>query len=99
MTDTALNKGQVAAGASTTRYYLSADTAKGSGDILLTGGRPVPALSVGATSTGKAPVTIPKGPAAGTYYLLACADDTGLVPEIDETNNCIASDSRVEVFP
>ena len=98
--DMVLNQGNVAAGASTTRYYLSTNTVKEGGDILLTGIRAVPALQSGAISSGKAMlVTIPKGTAAGTYYLLACADDTGLVPETDEANNCIASDSTVEVFP
>jgi subtilase family serine protease len=97
--DMVQNQGNVAAGASTTRYYLSTNSVKEGGDILLTGSRAVPALPAGATSTGKATVKIPAGAAAGTYYLLACPDDTGLVPETDEANNCMASDSTVEVFP
>jgi subtilase family serine protease len=97
--DMVQNQGNVVAGASTTRYYLSTDTTRGSGDILLTGSRTVPVLPVGATSKGTVTVKIPAGAAARTYYLLACADDMGVVPETDETNNCIASDSTVEVFP
>jgi len=33
----------------------------------------------------------------GTFYLLACADDTNLVPETNETNNCSASAVRIQV--
>jgi subtilase family serine protease len=98
--DMVQNQGNVVAGASTTRYYLSTNSVKEGGDILLTGIRAVPALQAGAMSTGKVlVVTIPKGTAAGTYYLLACADDTAMVPETDEANNCIASNGTVEVFP
>ena len=42
-------------------------------------------------------VTIPTATAPGTYYLLACADDLGVVAEADETNNCAASTSTVIV--
>jgi subtilase family serine protease len=42
-------------------------------------------------------VTIPGNTPLGTYYLLACADDTLLVTESDETNNCIASTSTIQV--
>jgi hypothetical protein len=35
----------------------------------------------------------------GNYYLLACADDTGLVPETSESNNCAASSSKIQVGP
>jgi hypothetical protein len=46
-------------------------------------------------------VTVPTTTTLGTYYLLACADDTGIltVPESDETNNCIASGTVVEITP
>ena len=96
-TDTAQNKGKVDTGSSTTRYYLSADKIKGGGDTLLTGTRSLPALLPEATSTGTMDVTIPSGLAAGAYYLLACADDLKKVPEGNETNNCIASTSTVQI--
>jgi hypothetical protein len=35
--------------------------------------------------------------AVGTYYLIACADNAGNVTEIDETNNCLPSDTTVQV--
>jgi hypothetical protein len=97
VTDTVQNNGSVGAGASTTRYYLSLDTTKSGGDVLLTGTRAVPALAAGATSTGTVTVTVPGATALGTYFLLACADDTGLVAESNEGNNCIASATTVQV--
>jgi hypothetical protein len=97
VTDTVKNQGSNKAGASATRYYLSLDTAKGTGDILLTGYRSVAALVAGATSTGKVNVTVPTTAALGTYYLLACADEREVVAESNEANNCIASGTQVQV--
>src|SRR5206468_2078794 len=84
--------------ASTTRYYLSSDPQKSGGDALLTGSRSVPALAAGGESEGKAiTLTIPSTMPIGTYYLLACADDTAVVIEVEEGNNCIASPTPVQV--
>jgi subtilase family serine protease len=96
VTDTVKNQGNTDAGPSITRYYLSGDTIKGTADILLEGSRSVPALAAGISSMGTTSVKIPSG-IAGAYYLLACADDTNVVAESDETNNCIASTSRVQI--
>lgn len=96
-TDTVTNRGAVASGASTTRYYLSVDQQKASGDKLLSGSRSVPSLAAGATSTNTVSVTVPTSTALGTYYLIACADDTTMVAEVSETNNCLASASQVQV--
>jgi len=90
VTDTVQNIGSVAAAASTTRYYLSTTTSK-SGAHLLNGSRAVPSLDAGAISSGSRTVTVSAGTAAGTYFLLACADDTLVVPETTESNNCKAS--------
>ena len=97
MTDTVLNQGAVAAGASTTRYYLSADQLKDGSDRLLTGARAVPALGPSATSTGTVSVTVATNMALGTYYLIACADNTTTVTESNETNNCRASVTTIQV--
>jgi subtilase family serine protease len=97
VTDTAKNQGTVTAGASTVRYYLSLDAQKNGGDVLLTGSRAVSSMTAARTSSGNANVTIPAGTAAGSYYLLACADDLAAVPEVDETNNCRASTGVVAV--
>ena len=42
-------------------------------------------------------MTVPAGTAANTYFLLACADDTGTVGESNEGNNCRASTTTVQV--
>jgi hypothetical protein len=97
VTDTAKNAGEVAAGASTTRYYLSTSTSRKQSAILLNGRRSVSALKAGASSTKKATVTIPSGTAPGAYYLLACTDDLAQVAESDEENNCVASSTQVTV--
>jgi subtilisin family serine protease len=97
VTDTALNQGAAPAAASTTRYYLSADTLRNGGDKLLVGSRAVPALAPGATSTGTVSVQVPNGTSRATYFLLACADDKKYVSESNEVNNCRASAGTVRV--
>ena len=98
MSDTVQNFGSVAAGASTTRYYLSRDTAKGAGDILLAGSRAVGALGASATSNGAIAVTVPASAATGAYRLLACADDVNAVKEVNEGNNCAVA-GQISVTP
>src|SRR5215471_17458327 len=99
ITDTAQNRGAVASGSSTTRYYLSLDSAKSTGDTLLTGSRTVPALAAGASHAGTVTVTIPAATPPSTYFLLACADGANAVVETDETNNCKSSSTTVTVTP
>src|SRR5205814_2038540 len=96
VTDTVQNNGSAAAAASTTRYYLSTTGSK-SGARQLNGSRAVPSLAPSATSSGTVTVTVSAGTAAGTYFLLACADDTLLVPESNENNSCKASATQVTV--
>ena len=91
VSDTVQNIGSAAAAASTTRYYLSITTSKNASSILLTGSRSVPSLASAATSSGNASVTVPSTLPSGRYFLLACSDDTKLVSETNETNNCKAS--------
>ncbi len=86
VTDTVKNQGGGAAGASTSRFYLSANGALDPGDVEL-GLRAVPALAAGASHTASTPLTIPAGTVAGAYYLLARADADSVVPETQETNN------------
>lgn len=54
-------------------------------------------VAAGATSSGTVTVTVPSNMALGTYYLIACADNTTTVTESDETNNCRASATTVQV--
>jgi subtilase family serine protease len=83
----------------TTRYYLSTDSVRSTGDTRLTGSRAVPILAASAVSSGSASVTVPSTMLPGTYVLLACADDTAAVTEASEANNCRASGTAVVVAP
>lgn len=89
--------------ASTTRFYLSPDSAASLAerrtdaaadprtslrDILMGGARDVPALAARAPSQGETQVTVPIGTRPGVYHLLACADDRGAVRESREGDNC-----------
>jgi hypothetical protein len=68
---------------------------KNAGDVLLMGTRAVVALDPSASSSASRLVTVPLATPIGTYYLLACADDTGKVTENDNANNCRSSATRV----
>jgi len=87
VSDTVKNQGGGAGGASTTRFYLSANTTLDAADVALTGGRAVPALAAGATNTGTTTLTIPSATETGSYYLFAKADADSVVAETQETNN------------
>jgi subtilase family serine protease len=85
VSDSVKNVGAAEAGASTIRFYLSTNALLDAEDQLL-GGRSVPALAAGATSTGTTPITIPLG-ISGACYVFAVADGTSVVAEASETNN------------
>jgi hypothetical protein len=97
VTDTVRNQGDAAAGPSTTRYYLSTDTARDASDARFTGERLVPGLAPGAVDTGTITITMPLSPVSGTYRLLACADDRNRVVEAGGKNNCRAATTTVVV--
>jgi hypothetical protein len=97
---TVLNQGNGGAPSSSrVRYYLSPDAVRDPLDWPLTGNRLVPALAAGAQSVGTTTVTIPDRVPPATYFLLACADDTRLVAEGAEGNNCRASTTQIRVNP
>jgi subtilase family serine protease len=91
VTDSVRNGGAIATTTTSTRYYFSTDAMKNTDDVLLSGTRGISSLAIGATSTGSRSVTAPPNLVAGTYYLLACADDTNAAVESREDNNCIVS--------
>lgn len=97
VSDEAINQGAGAAGASVTRYYLSSVASAVPKGTLLSGTRAVPALAAGVSSSGTATVTVSPYFLPGSYYLLACADDSRYVIESNETNNCVASATMVKV--
>ncbi len=90
VTDTTKNQGSGAVHASMTRFYLSANASLDATDTPLTGGRLVPALGAGASSTGTTVVTLPVGLTAGSYYIIASADADTVILETLETNNARA---------
>ena len=100
MTDTTRNDGSASTGGSTTtRFYLSTDQVRNSGDLSMSGVRTVTTLAVGTQSAGSVTVTVPTGAAFGTsYFVLACADDNDTVDEINEGNNCLASAGSVQIL-
>jgi hypothetical protein len=99
VTDTAKNTGTAKARNSVTRYYLSLDAVKGSGDTLLTGSRAIPGLAPAAQSRSTVTLTIPSTTPLKAYYLLACADDTEIMAESEEGNNCKASATKMTIKP
>jgi hypothetical protein len=72
---------------------------KDSGDLLLSGARPVPSLAPGGSSTGSKAVTVPTSVPSGTYRLLPCADDLKKITELGETNNCLAAATAILIRP
>jgi subtilase family serine protease len=82
---TVKNLGAEVAPASTTRFYLSANTAFDAGDTLL-GERAVPALAMNVSNAGAATVTLPSG-VTGRFYILAVADGVFAIAESTESNN------------
>lgn len=91
------NIGTLAANASTTRLYLSADGVFNAGDRAV-GDVAVPTLAPLAVSESVPTVTIPGDVAAGTYSLIACADAGGVVPENYEyLNNCRTASGTITI--
>ena len=86
VSETTSNAGSGVAGASTTAFYLSSNFTLDGGDIKLSPLRSLPALSPGQASTATTALTVPMV-AAGLWYVLANADDSGSVVETQETNN------------
>jgi mannan endo-1,4-beta-mannosidase len=88
ITDTT-KKGGCAAGASTTRFYLS-NNSSGSGGIQIGSGRAVPAFTSNPgtqTNSGSISGTIPSGGCTGSCYITAIADADGAISETNESNN------------
>ncbi len=87
VTETTTNVGSMAAVNSMTRYYLSTSASKG-GTLL--GGRWAGTLNAGAGSTATTSVKLPAS-MGGSYYLVACANDTSTVVDKNTANNCVST--------
>ena len=90
VTDTTKNQGPGTAGASSTGFYLSANTSVGTDDKFI-GSRSLGGLASNGTSTISTPLQIPAGTSPGSYYVIARADWNGTVAETSDTNNDRAS--------
>ena len=86
VSDTTRNDGVQTAAASVTAFYLSSNSTLDAADERL-GSRPVPSLTPGTAHQADTDVTIPTTTAAGSYYIIARADDTLALSEAVETNN------------
>ena len=83
---TTRNQGTGAAGPTTTRFYVSANSSLEPTDTLLTAVQTVPALAPGLTSTASITLELPTL-GLGSHYIIAKADADGVVFESLEGNN------------
>jgi len=84
------NMGNVTAGPSVTRYYLSDDELIDPTTDTFIGERQVESLEPGMESDGGERVLVlPSDLAEGIYYMWGCADADNSVLEVNESNNCL----------
>ena len=95
---TVKNIGNAVAGKSSVRFYLSKDAVKGAGDVRLTGSLKVAALGRGKAARGSVKLKVPATVAAGSYYVIAAADDRKQVKESRERNNTRRASAKVRVM-
>jgi hypothetical protein len=96
LTSTVTNQGDASSPKTMIQYYLAPGPSKEDA-WLLTSKKSVKELAPRATYTGKAKITVPSGIPSGTYYLVACADDTNQAAEDNEDNNCTPSSAPVDL--
>ncbi|MFO1316648.1 MAG: CARDB domain-containing protein [Burkholderiales bacterium] len=94
---TTRNQGTARSRATFTRFYLAAGPVRTPQARQLHERQVVPSLAPGAANRWADSVEIDDTTPPGAYYLLACADDRGDVAESDETNNCTALATPIEV--
>jgi hypothetical protein len=90
------NTGSSTTDASTTRFYFSRNASKSDDDLRAGSVSPVGPLERGAT-TGDVDVSVTAPKLPGTWFVLACADDTAQFDEISDTNNCRVAGDTVSV--
>lgn len=89
------NRGATAPSAVTLRVLLSANTTFDASDFVLT--TLTRQITGGQTINETIPVTTPAAAPAGDFYYLLQVDSAGAIVESNETNNVVASSSRVTV--
>ena len=95
--DTTRNIGSGEASATKTRYYLSTDTAQSDGDTLLAEAHDTSSIAASDSDALLVKALMPAATRAGTYNLIACADQPDTVTEVTNTNNCTVDDSTLTV--
>jgi hypothetical protein len=98
VTVTVYNAGGGSADPSSARLLLSSDATISLSDTSL-GDIAIPALALGTSQTITTPMTLPSTTPPGAYTLGACADSTGIVTELSETNNCAAGGTLTVTMP
>jgi len=88
------NKGGAAAPASSLRFYWSANSGLDATDTPLLS-HDVGSVAPAGGSSGQASLIVPSGVATGTYYVIAEADSSKVVPEASEINNTAARAVRI----
>ncbi|MBI4716124.1 MAG: hypothetical protein HY760_09365 [Nitrospirae bacterium] len=89
VTETTGNDGNLPAGPSITRYFLSVDSFIDPFEDRQIGERPVPVLGLeDSDNVTYLEIRLPDDLPSGTYYVGACADAEGAVIELNEENNC-----------
>jgi subtilase family serine protease len=87
---TTRNQGNGSAAASTTRFYLSANTLLDAADVLLAASQSVPPLAAGASASGSVALAVPDTTTTGFYYVIAKADADAAELETNESNNTLS---------
>jgi len=88
-TETTANLGAGSPSTTWTRFYLNKTTPSKTGGTLV-GTQTVPGLTSGGSYVGATNINVPSNVAAGTYYLVACANDTNSATETNYANNCMS---------
>lgn len=96
VSDSTRNVGKGTARSTRTAYYLSPNRSWSRSDTKLAT-RKVKKLKARRTSSATRTVTIPASTAAGTWWVIACADATTRVREKREGNNCRAASQALRV--
>jgi subtilase family serine protease len=97
-TRTVTNMGSDPSGSFTIRAYLSTNNVISQFDTLVDDFTFTSGLAAGASDTSTVSVTLPPSIANGAYYVGFILDEADSVPEIDETNNSIASGNTINVY-
>jgi hypothetical protein len=90
------NKGNKKARASAVTFYLSRDRQQSSDDKTV-GSTTVGKIKPKRFKTATGVFNLPAGLAAGSYYVVACADSGHVVRERKENNNCKGAEKAVQI--